>query len=97
MSSLPITRPGSYDDSVNAAKRYISLHPGSQDAAYAQFLIGSSYFDEIPDVTRDQAATEKALNALDEVVRKYPTTEYAVERQAEDRDGARPARRQGNA
>ena len=69
---------GNYDDSVTAAKRYISLHPGSPDAAYAQFLIGSSYFDEIPDITRDQARTEKALAALDEVSRKYPTSEYAV-------------------
>ena len=48
------------------------------DAAYAQFLIGSSYFDQIPDITRDQARTEKAMAALDEVIRKYPNTEYAV-------------------
>src|SRR6195256_3465113 len=68
----------SYDDSVNAAKRYVTLHPGSQDAAYAQYLIGSSYFDQIPDVTRDQQRTERALTALDEVVRKYPNTEYAA-------------------
>jgi outer membrane protein assembly factor BamD len=69
---------GSYDDSVTAAKRYISLHPGSPDAAYAQYLIGSSYFDEIPDITRDQARTEKAMAALEEVSRKYPSSEYAV-------------------
>ena len=68
----------SYDDSVNAAKRYVTLHPGSPDAAYAQFLIGSSYFDQIPDITRDQSRTERALTALDEVVRKYPNTEYAA-------------------
>jgi len=78
MSSFAYYQAGDYDDSVNAAKRYIALHPGSLDAAYAQFLIGSSYYDEIPDITRDQAGTEKALNALDEVTRKYPTSEYAV-------------------
>jgi outer membrane protein assembly factor BamD len=78
MQSYAYYTVGDYDDSVNAAKRYISLHPGSPDAAYAQFLIGSSYYDEIPDVTRDQAGTEKALNALDEVSRKYPSSEYAV-------------------
>lgn len=69
---------GNYDDCVTSAKRYIALHPGSPDAAYAQFLIASSYFDEIPDITRDQDRTEKALAALDEVIRKYPTSEYAV-------------------
>jgi len=67
-----------YDESVSAAKRYVTLHPGSTDAAYAQFLIGSSYFEEIPDITRDQARTERAMVALDEVTRKYPNTEYAI-------------------
>ncbi len=67
-----------YDDSITAAKRYVTLHPGSPDAAYAQYLIGSSYYDQIPDITRDQGRTEKALQALDEVVRKYPNTEYAT-------------------
>ena len=67
-----------YDESVQAARRYVVLHPGSPDAAYAQYLIGSSYFEEIPDITRDQARTDRALTSLDEVVRKYPNTEYAV-------------------
>ena len=56
----------------------MTLHPGSPDAAYAQYLIGSSYFDQIPDITRDQGRTERAMQALDEVVRKYPNTEYAT-------------------
>src|SRR5262249_16969269 len=77
MSAYAFYQAGEYDDCVNAAKRYITLHPGSADAAYAQYLIASSYFEEIPDVTRDQARTEKALAALEEVIRKYPTTEYA--------------------
>ena len=68
-----------YDESISAAKRYVTLHPGqSGDAAYAQFLIASSYFEEIPDITRDQGRTEKAMQALEEVARKYPTTEYAT-------------------
>jgi outer membrane protein assembly factor BamD len=78
MSAYAYYQAGSYEESVTASKRYIALHPGSPDAAYAQYLIGASYFDEIPDITRDQARTEKALAALDEVVRKYPTSEYAV-------------------
>ena len=77
MSAYAYYQAGEYEDCVNAAKRYVTLHPGSPDAAYAQYLIASSYFEEIPDVTRDQARTEKALAALEEVVRKYPTTEYA--------------------
>ena len=67
-----------YDEAIAAAKRYVTLHPGSPDSAYAQYIIGSSYFDQIVDVSRDQARTEKAVAALDEVARKYPNTEYAV-------------------
>jgi outer membrane protein assembly factor BamD len=77
MSAYAYYKGGAYDECVGAAKRYITLHPGSPDAAYAQFLIGSSFYDEIPDITRDQTRTEKALAALDEVIRKYPTSQYA--------------------
>src|SRR4051794_16343077 len=78
MSAYTYYQAGAYDDSITAARRYVQLHPGSPDTAYAQFLIGSSYFDQIRDITRDQDRTEKAIGALDEVVRKYPSTEYAV-------------------
>lgn len=78
MSAFAYYQAKEYDDSVTTAKRYVTLHPGSQDAAYAQYLIGASYFDQIADVSRDQARTEKAMQALDEVVRKFPNTEYAA-------------------
>jgi outer membrane protein assembly factor BamD len=77
MSAYAYYSAGEYAQCVGAAKRYVTLHPGSPDSAYAQYLIAASYFDEIPDITRDQSRTEKALAALEEVVRKYPTSEYA--------------------
>jgi len=77
MSAYAHYEGSQYDDSVTAAKRYVTLHPGSPDAAYAQYLIGSSYFDQIPDISRDQERTEKALASLQEVVNKYPDSEYA--------------------
>jgi len=78
MSAYAYYESGAYDDCVNSARRYVTLHPGSPDAAYAQFLIGSSYFDQIPEISRDQSRTEKAVESLEEVVRKYPNSEYAV-------------------
>jgi outer membrane protein assembly factor BamD len=77
MSAFAYYSAGAYDESVNAAKRYITLHPGSADAAYAQYLIGASYFDQIPDISRDQTRTERAIAALEEVTRKFPNSEYA--------------------
>jgi len=67
-----------YEDCISTAKRYVTLHPGSSDAAYAQYLIASSYYEQIPDVSRDQGRTEKAIQALEEVMRKFPNTEYAA-------------------
>lgn len=77
MSAFSYYQSGQYEESITAAKRYITLHPGSSDAAYAQYLIAASYFDQIPDITRDQDRTTKAMAALEEVIRKYPTSEYA--------------------
>jgi outer membrane protein assembly factor BamD len=78
MSAFAYYEAGAYDDCINSARRYVALHPGSPDAAYAQYLIGASHFDQIPEVSRDQDRTEKAVQSLDEVARKYPTSEYAV-------------------
>jgi outer membrane protein assembly factor BamD len=77
MSAYAYYSAGADDESINAAKRYITLHPGSSDAAYAQYLIGASFFDQIPDVSRDQTRTERAIAALEEVTRKFPNSEYA--------------------
>jgi outer membrane protein assembly factor BamD len=78
MTSFAYYEGREYDDAIASGKRYVTLHPGSPDAAYAQYIIGSALFDQMPDATRDQARTDKAIAALDEVVRKYPSTEYAV-------------------
>lgn len=77
MSAFAYYEVGEHEQTIQAARRYLALHPGSPDAAYAQYLVASSYYDQIPDITRDQARTERAMQALDEVVRKFPDTEYA--------------------
>ena len=77
MSAYAFYNSGDYDSCIGAATRYVTLHPGSPDAAYAQYLIAASHYDQIPDTSRDQGRTEKAINALEEVIRKYPTSEYA--------------------
>src|SRR5579862_8984302 len=78
MSAYASYQAEQYEDCINAAKRYVTLHPGSPDAAYAQYLIGASYYDQILDVNHDQARADKAVSAREEVVRKSPDTEYAL-------------------
>ncbi|SFG92215.1 outer membrane protein assembly factor BamD [Methylobacterium gossipiicola] len=71
-----------YDDAISASKRYLQRHPASKDAAYAQYLMAMSHYKQIPDVTRDQDRSEKALAGLQELVQKYPTSEYAADAKA---------------
>jgi outer membrane protein assembly factor BamD len=78
MSAYTYYQAGMYEESITTSRRYIQLHPGSPDAAYAQYLIGSCYFDQIRDVTRDQDRTERAMGAFEEVIRKYPNSEYSI-------------------
>ena len=68
---------GSYDEAVLAADRFIQLHPGHRDVAYAYYLKAICYYMQITDVGRDQKLTQLALNALDDVVRRFPETKYA--------------------
>jgi outer membrane protein assembly factor BamD len=78
MSAFAYYENRDFEESIAAAKRYVSLHPGSPDASYAQYLIASSFYDQIPDVSRDQGRTERAMQSLEEVMRKFPDTEYAT-------------------
>src|ERR1700709_671706 len=82
MSAYSFYNAGDYDSCIGAATRYVTLHPGSPDAAYAQYLIAASHYDQIPDTSRDQGRTEKAIAALEAVSRKHPTSEYAVSAKA---------------
>ncbi len=79
MSAFISFRKGNYQDCINDAQRYVTLFPASPDASYAYYLIGESYFRQIPDVTRDQDMAAKAIAAMNEVVRKYPDSEYAAD------------------
>ena len=65
--------------SVQSAQRFLSVHPGNKDAAYAYYLIALCYYEQISDVSRDQKDTQQALSALNDVVRRYPDSRYALD------------------
>jgi outer membrane protein assembly factor BamD len=68
---------GKYDDAIIAADRFIQLHPGHRDVAYAYYIKAICYYMQITDVGRDQKLTELALKSLDDVVRRFPDSKYA--------------------
>jgi outer membrane protein assembly factor BamD len=77
MSAYASYQSGRYDDTIQTANRYLTLYPGTDDAAYAQYLIAQSDYRRIPDVTRDQRSTENAMQGMSEIVERYPDSEYA--------------------
>ena len=66
-----------YELARASAQRYLDVYPGDEDAAYAQYLLALSYYDQIDEVGRDQGLTFQALQALREVIELYPDSEYA--------------------
>ncbi|WP_332691257.1 outer membrane protein assembly factor BamD [Bosea sp. (in: a-proteobacteria)] len=68
-----------WDDAITASKRFLAQNPASPDAAYAQYIMAMSYFNQIPDATRDQERTEQALRAMQELLDRYPKSEYVVD------------------
>ncbi len=81
MSAYTNYTSGRYDEAIISARRFVTLNPGNSDSAYALYIIGQSYFKQIPDVTRDQEMTEKALGAMRELIAKFPKSEYADDAQ----------------
>ena len=66
-----------YDEAVSALDRYIELHPANSDVPYAYYLKGLSYYERISDIHRDQEMSEQARGVFEELVNRYPGSEYA--------------------
>lgn len=77
MSAFAYQKADKLPEAVAAARRYLTLHPGTKEAALAQHIIATAYYDRINDPTRDQVDTKKALVELETLVNRYPTTRYA--------------------
>ena len=77
MQAFAYHRGRDYANSRAAAQRYIDFYPADDDAAYAQYLLALSYYDQIDDVGRDQGLTFQALQALRTVIERYPDSDYA--------------------
>ncbi|MFC3302576.1 outer membrane protein assembly factor BamD [Parvularcula lutaonensis] len=72
---------GDFDASIESLDRFLAIHPGNKDAGYAYYLRAMNYYERIRDVGRDQDITKKARDALMDVIRRYPDTEYARDAQ----------------
>ncbi|WP_413206185.1 outer membrane protein assembly factor BamD [Rhodospirillum sp. A1_3_36] len=77
MAAYALYEDNAYDDAVVALNRFIELHPGNQDIAYAYYLRGLCFYEQIADARRDQQMTRQAMSNLRDVVTRFPDSSYA--------------------
>jgi outer membrane protein assembly factor BamD len=85
MSTFTKYRLGRYADAISTGNRYLNLYPKSEDAAYAQYLVGLSYWKQISNVTQDQKNSVKTIESMQRVVNDFPDSEYVDDAQAKIR------------
>ena len=79
MSGFCYYKSNMYNDSLDALERFIALYPGSSKISYAYYLRALNYFEQVNDVERDQVTTAKAKKAFNEVISKFPESEFAID------------------
>ena len=77
MSAFSYYMAQSYPEAISSSRRFLTIHPGNKDAAYANYLIAMSYYQQIADVSRDQKLTQQASDSFGELIRRYPNSRYA--------------------
>ena len=77
MSAYSHYQNNKYEDAIAGLDRFIAVHPGNRDIAYAYYLKALCYYEQITDVQREQDMTRKALEALEDIVTRFPGTTYA--------------------
>lgn len=85
MGAFTNYRQGSYDDAISASKRYLTLYPSTDDAAYAEYIIGLSYYRQIKDVTQDQKEARQTIQAMQDLVQRWPDSPYVDDAKAKIR------------
>ena len=77
MSAYAHYMRGRYGDAIVSLENFIELNPGHDDIAYAYYLRGLSYYEQISDTSRDQYMATMAMAYLQEVVDRFPNSDYA--------------------
>ena len=85
MAAFTKYRQGNFSEAIADARRYASLYPTSDDTAYAYYIIGLANYRQIKDVTRDQRAARNTITAMQELVDRFPESEYVDDANAKIR------------
>jgi len=75
-------KTGKFEEAIASGSRYVQQYPSSDDAAYAQYLVGLANWRQIPDVTRDQENSRKTIRAMNDLIERYPDSEFVKDANA---------------
>lgn len=76
MSTFIAYRQGDYPEAIAQGKRFVELYPANKEAPYALYLVGMSHYRQISDVTRDQKSAKNTYRTMNELIERYPDSEY---------------------
>ncbi len=68
-----------YIEAVAEFDRFLMLHPFHRMAAFAQFKMAMSYYEQLNTIDRDPGPMEKAMTSFQKVVSQYPQSLYVDE------------------
>ena len=77
LSGFCAFKAGKYSRAIATLDVFIDLHPASPSIAYAYYLRAMAYYMDMMGLKRDQENAQLALQGFKEILKRFPTTEYA--------------------
>ena len=68
-----------YGDAMAELIRFLKVYPNHNDIIYAEYLLGLCYYEQIIDEKKDLQSIVKAKKTFEDLVSKYPNTEFATD------------------
>ena len=81
MSAYSAFKAQKFERAIATLDVFIALHPSSPEIDYAYYLRALCYYTDIGPVARDRENADFASQAFDEVIRRFPNSEYAQDAQ----------------
>ena len=68
-----------YGDAIAELDRFLLIYPKHKDLAYAEYLLGLCYYEQIIDEKKDLKYIENSKKVFSKIIEKYPNTDFAID------------------
>ena len=68
-----------YGDAIAELIRFLRVYPNHKDIAYAEYLLGLCYYEQIVDEKKDLQSIVNAKKTFRNLISKYPESEFATD------------------